>query len=68
MPSDETQLAVMNTKLDRANDDIKEIKKMLESNYVTQEQFRPVRVFVYGLIAIALTSIGFSVINLIIKR
>jgi len=68
MATDETQLAVITTKLDRVNQDVREIKDMVQQNYVTQDQFRPIRVFVYGLIAISLTSIGVAIINLIIKQ
>lgn len=66
--NDEAQLAVITTKLDRVSQDVKDINDMVKQNYVTQDQFRPVRIFVYGLIGIALTTIGVAVINLIIVK
>ncbi len=66
--SEETQLAVVSAKQDRMSQDIKEIKDMVQQNYVTQDQFRPIRIFVYGLIGIALSTVGVAVINLIIRK
>lgn len=64
--TEQTQLAVMMTKQERMGQDIKEIKEMVQNNYVTQEQFRPIRVFVYGLIGIMLTAIALAVVSLVI--
>ncbi len=68
MPTDETQLAVITTKLDRVTQDVREVKEMVQQNYVTQDQFRPIRIFVYGLIGIALSTIGVAVVNLVVNR
>jgi tetrahydromethanopterin S-methyltransferase subunit D len=66
--SEDTQLAVMMAKQERMSQDIKEIKDTVQQNYVTQEQFKPIRLFVYGIIGIALSGMGVAVINLVIRK
>lgn len=44
------------------------INKRLESSYVTQDQFTPVRNIVYGLVALIMTSFIGAVIALVIRH
>lgn len=44
-------------KLDFIIKEIDEIKIKLEKNYVSQEEFKPVKQVVYGMIAIILTTV-----------
>jgi hypothetical protein len=68
MASDETQLAVIASELKRVMQDVQEIKTTVQSNYVTREEFRPIRIFVYGLITICLLGIGTAVIGLVVHK
>lgn len=43
MPTEETQLAVIATKMDRVGIDIKEIKDGLAQNYVTRSEIKPLQ-------------------------
>ena len=63
--SEDTQLAVMNERQERMARDLKEVKDMIQQNYVTQEQFKPVRLFVYGLITLSLGTLAVAIFNLI---
>lgn len=66
--NEDTQMAVMIERQERMSRDIREIKDMVQQNYVTQEQFKPIRMFVYGMIGIALSSVGVAIVNLIIRQ
>ena len=46
--------------------DVGSVKERLESRYVTQEQFRPVRAVVWGLGAIVLTAVGKAVVGSVV--
>lgn len=49
-------------------EDIADIKRKMEGDYVTKDQFEPVRKIVYGLVAILLTSVVLAVVALVIKQ
>ncbi len=48
--------------------ELDEIKAKLEHNYVSQEQFLPVRNIVYGMVSIILVSVCTSLIYLVVKQ
>lgn len=48
--------------------ELDEIKAKLEHNYVSQEQFVPVRNIVYGMVGLVLVSVFTSLIYLVIKQ
>lgn len=48
--------------------ELDEIKSKLEKNYVSMEQFNPVRNIVFGMTAIVLTSVFTALIYLVIKK
>jgi hypothetical protein len=75
MPTDEIQLAVVNTRLDQVvssqidiRSDMRDLKETMGSSYVTQDQFRPVKLFVYGFIGLALATLGTFLISAILPR
>ncbi len=47
---------------------IKDVKHTLELNYVTQEEFKPIRIFVYGVTGISLLSMAGALISLIMHK
>lgn len=62
-----TDFKVMSNDLKYIREDITEIKKKLDNNYVTIDQFAPVRNVVYGLVGIlGVATIG-AILNLILK-
>lgn len=48
--------------------DVDIIKASLEKEYVTQDQFEPIKRIVYGLVSIILTSVVVGVLALVIKN
>lgn len=48
--------------------DIKEIKDLLSTKYITVEAFDPVKKIVYGLVGITLMSIAGSILAMIITK
>lgn len=47
--------------------DVSEIKHKIESHYVTQEEFKPVKSIVYGLVGLILTTVIMALLYLIIR-
>lgn len=47
---------------------VQEIKLMVEKNYVTQQEFKPVKAFVYGVVTILLLAIIGAIAALVVKR
>lgn len=55
-------------KLDFIIKEIDEIKMKLEKHYVSQDEFKPVKTIVYGMVAIILTAVVVALITLIINK
>ena len=53
--------------LDHIKTDVAEIKRVLESKYVTQDQFTPVRNIVYGLVGLILTAVVVALVAVVLK-
>jgi hypothetical protein len=47
--------------------DVQEIKTKLETHYVTQDEFRPVKAIVYGMVGLLLTGIVTAILILTLK-
>lgn len=47
---------------------IDHLEAKIESNYVTREEFMPIKNFVYGLIALIAIAVGTAVITMVIKK
>jgi len=58
---------VIAIKLEYIQSDIQDIKKKLESDFVTQDQFSPIAKVVYGLVSIMLVAVAGAVAALVIK-
>lgn len=64
---DAAEQAKKDEKLDLVLKDVAEIKFLIKDSYVTQDEFKPVKAIVYGMIgAILLTVLG-GILFLIIK-
>jgi len=49
-------------------EEIQEIKGSIEKRYVSQDEFQPIKLLVYGLVAITMTSVMGSVLVLVINQ
>ena len=47
--------------------DVEEIKRTIASNYVTRQEFQPVRAIAYGLVAIISTGVVLGLIALLLR-
>jgi len=47
--------------------DIKEIKDQITANYVTKNEFQPVRNLVYGMVGLILVAVVGALITLVLK-
>lgn len=48
--------------------DFKQLKDSVESSYVTQLEFEPIKRLMYGMVAIALTSVILAVLAIVLKQ
>jgi len=70
VPSD-TEVALMRGDMDRMARDLNEIKGDLRvqfTNFVTQDQFKPIKTIVYGAVGVILMSFIGAVVALVITR
>ena len=63
-----TDIAVILNKVGYIENEVKEITQKLQSNYVTQDQFEPVKKIVYGLVTIILVAVVGALIGLVIIK
>ena len=66
MISDE-QFGRLLADVDYIKRDVAEIKRVMEANYVTQDQFEPIKRIVYGLVSVILTAVVVAVVALVLK-
>lgn len=64
----EVDLAVMAKDISSIRDDVTEIKLQLESKYVTQVEFDPVKKVVYGLVGLILVAVAGAIIALVVVK
>lgn len=62
-----TNLAVVLNQIVDMKDDIRDIKLKLDKEYVTQDQFNPVKQIVYGMVSIVLVGVIGAIVTLVIK-
>ena len=63
----DTSVAVILSKVGRMEDDLKNVNTKLESKYVTQDQFEPIKKLVYGMVSIVLVAVVGAIVALVIK-
>ena len=61
---EETPITV---KLDYIQRDINEIKKRLEDEYVTRQEFQPIKSIVYGMVSVILLGVIGAIVTLVLK-
>jgi hypothetical protein len=61
-------LAVILSEINYIKSDVKDIKIKLENDYVTQDQFEPVKKIVYGLVSVILLAVIGAVVGLVILK
>ena len=61
-------LVQIKTDLDYIKRDIAEIKATIRADYVTREEFSPIKNIVYGLVGIILTSVIGALVALVIQK
>lgn len=64
----DTKLAVMANDIAYIKDEVKDIKQKLEGQYVTQDEFEPIKKIVYGLVTLILTAVVMGLIGLVLKK
>lgn len=62
------QLTRFEVKLDQSLREVEEIKETLKTNFVTKQEFWPVRALVYGFAALVFTSVVGALLALVIVR
>lgn len=60
-------IEVVVAKLEYIQEDIKDIKHQLEGNYVTIDQFEPVKKIVYGMVSVILLAVVGALIALVVQ-
>lgn len=68
MAPPDMKIALVEQKIDDLKEDVNEIKKILNSNYVTQKEFTPVRNLMYGLVGLILASVFGALLTLVLRR
>ena len=61
-------LATLKTDLEYIKRDIADIKSVLKADYVTRDEFSPIKSIVYGLVGIVLTSVIGALVALVVKQ
>lgn len=64
--NNETTIALMAQDIKYIKEDVTEIKLKLEKDYVTREEFEPIKKVVYGLIGLILVAVVSALIGLVI--
>lgn len=63
-----TEMAVVSTKIDNINTTVSSIQQKLEADYVTQDQFEPVKKVVYGLVSVILLTVFGALLALVVTK
>lgn len=59
---------VIVTKIDYIQRDITQIRSRLEAEYVTRDQFDPIKKIVYGMVSLVLVAVVGALVSLIIRK
>lgn len=62
-----TNVAVILSEMKTVKDDVKDIKEKLEKDYVSQDQFTPVKNIAYGLVSTILLAVIGALVALVLK-
>lgn len=59
---------VIATKIDYIEEAVRNIENKLEAQYVTQDEFEPIKRIVYGLISVILVAVIGAMITLVLRK
>jgi hypothetical protein len=62
-----TTLRYIQGDIEEIRSDIKDMKKEIQQGYVAQSEFKPVKVLVYGLVGLTLTTVFSALVALVMK-
>ena len=62
------QLAKLENSMEYIKHSVEDIVNKLEKNYVTQDQFEPIKRLVYGVVTLVLVAVVGAVMALIIRK
>lgn len=62
-----TNVAVILSEMKTVKEDVKDIKDKLEKDYITQDQFTPVKNIAYGLVSTILLAVVGALVALVLK-
>ena len=69
---DVSQTAILIARIDERTalllKDIEEIRQRLDKNYVSQDEFKPVKALVYGLVTTVLLTMTGAVLTIVIRK
>lgn len=65
-PSDETKLAVLDTKLDNVIEKLNAVDTKVSAHYVSKEEFEPIKNIVYGLVGLILVAVVGALVALVV--
>ncbi len=65
---DAVQLAVLVEQNKNIIQDLSEVKELIQTKYVTREEFKPVKQIVFGMIGVILTAILVSLIAMVVQK
>lgn len=66
-PKTDVEIAVMYNDISYIKAEVTEIRKKLESEYVSRTEFEPIKKIVYGLISIVLMAVVAGILALVLK-
>jgi hypothetical protein len=66
--NDQTEIALIAQDIKYIKDDVQEIKGKLEKNYITREEFDPIKKIVYGIVGLVLTGVLGALLALVIRK
>lgn len=66
--SDETKLAVIQNDLAYIKEKLTSVETKVSSNYVSKEEFDPVKKIVYGLVGLILVAVVGALISLVVRK
>lgn len=65
--SENTKLAVIANDILYIKSDVADIKRMQQTNYVSKDEFEPIKRLVYGVVAIVLVAVVGAVVSLVLR-
>ena len=61
-------IEVIVVKLENIQEDVRDIKRQLEGNYVTRDQFEPIRKIVYGMVSVILLAVVGALVAIVVQQ